>query len=77
MIKKPLQWKSQQQTVLMLRFPDAKESVMKCCSSMVIGGIDAYIYHTSDEFSKASSRTGTCMYTHGIIPVTLFMSLKL
>jgi hypothetical protein len=62
----------------MLRFPDVKESVMKCCSSMVKGGINAYLYHTSDEFSKAlSSRTGTCMYTHGIIHVTLFMSLKL
>jgi hypothetical protein len=39
----------------------------------VIGGIDAYLYHTGDEFSKASSRTGTCM-THVIIHVTLFMS---
>jgi hypothetical protein len=24
--------------ILMLRIPDAKESVMKCCSTMVIGG---------------------------------------
>jgi hypothetical protein len=62
----------------MLRFPVTKESVMKCCSSMVIGGsIDAYLYHTGDEFSKASSRTGTYMHTHGIIHNTLFMSLKL
>jgi hypothetical protein len=29
----------------MLRFPDTKESVMKCC--MVKGGINAYLYHTS------------------------------
>jgi hypothetical protein len=50
---------------------------MKCCSSMVIGGIDPYLYHTGDEFIKASSRTGKCMHTHGIIHVTLFMSLKL
>jgi hypothetical protein len=48
----------------MLRFPDAKESVMKCCSSMVKGGINAYLYHTSDEFSKASSRTGRNMFVH-------------
>jgi len=44
---------------------------------MVIGGIDAHLYHMGDEFSKASSRTGTCMHTHGIIHITLFMSLKL
>jgi hypothetical protein len=44
---------------------------------MVIGGIDAYLDHAGDEFSKASSRTGTCMHTHSIIHVTLFMSLKL
>jgi hypothetical protein len=26
---------------------------MKYCSSVVIGGIDAYLYHMGDEFSKA------------------------
>jgi hypothetical protein len=50
---------------------------MKYCSSVVMGDIVAYLYHTGDEFSKASSRTRTCMHTHCIIHVTLFVSLKL
>jgi hypothetical protein len=48
-----------------------------CYSSMVIGGIDAHLYHMGDEFSKASRRTVTFLHTHGIIHITLFMSLKL
>ncbi len=35
------------------KFPDAKESVMKYCSSVMMGGIVAYRYHMGDEFSKA------------------------
>jgi hypothetical protein len=31
---------------------------------MVIGCIDAYLYHMGDEFSKASSRTGRNMYAY-------------
>ncbi len=35
-------------------FPDAKGSVMKYCSSVVISDIDAYyLYHMGDEFRKA------------------------
>jgi hypothetical protein len=30
------------------KFPDAKESVIKYCSSMVIGYIDAYLYHMGE-----------------------------
>jgi hypothetical protein len=30
------------------KFPDAKESVMKYCSSVVIGYIDAYLYHMGE-----------------------------
>ena len=35
-----------------INFPDAKERVMKYCSSVVIGDIDAYLYHMGDEFSR-------------------------
>ncbi len=42
----------QQQTALLLgwdKFPVAKESVMKYCNSVVIlGDIDAYLYHMGD-----------------------------
>ena len=31
------------------KFPDAKESVMKYCGNMVIGDIDAYLYHMGDD----------------------------
>jgi hypothetical protein len=30
------------------KFPDAKESVMKYYSSVVIGDIDAYLYHMGE-----------------------------
>jgi hypothetical protein len=30
------------------KFPDVKESVMKYCSSVAIGYIDAYLYHMGD-----------------------------
>jgi hypothetical protein len=43
----------QQPNTLLLRwdkFPDAKESVMKYCSSVVIGDIDAYLYHMDKAF---------------------------
>jgi hypothetical protein len=30
------------------KFPDAKESVMKYCSSVAIGDIDAYLYQMGD-----------------------------
>jgi hypothetical protein len=36
-----------------INFLMLKKSVMKYCSSVVIGGIDAYLYHMGDEFSKA------------------------
>jgi hypothetical protein len=31
------------------KFHDAKENVMKCCNSVVIGDIDAYLYHMGDD----------------------------
>jgi hypothetical protein len=43
----------QQPNTLLLRwdkFPDAKESVMKYFSSVVIGDIDAYLYHMDKAF---------------------------
>jgi hypothetical protein len=43
----------QQPTALLLRwdkFPDDKEIVMKYCSSVVKGDIDAYLYHLGDAF---------------------------
>jgi hypothetical protein len=43
----------EQPTALLLgwdKFPDAKESVMKYCNSVVIGDIDAYLnYHMGDD----------------------------
>jgi hypothetical protein len=47
--------KLQQPTALLLRwdkFPDAKESVMKYCNSVVIGDIDAYLYHMNDDLVR-------------------------
>jgi hypothetical protein len=35
------------------KFPDAKDSVMKYCSGVVKGCIDAYLHHMGYEFSKA------------------------
>jgi hypothetical protein len=45
----------QQPTALLLvwdKFPDAKESVMKQCNSIVIGEIDAYLYHMDDDLER-------------------------
>jgi hypothetical protein len=54
---------------------------MKYCISVVIGGIDAYLYHMGDEFSKAFDfHQADLVYehTHGRFHFTLFiMSLKL
>jgi hypothetical protein len=47
----------------------------------VIFGIDAYLYHTGDEFSKAfdflQADPVHVQYTWQVIHSTLFMSLKL
>ncbi|EFX84328.1 hypothetical protein DAPPUDRAFT_314947 [Daphnia pulex] len=45
----------QQPTALLLRwdtFPDDKEIVMKYCSSVVKGDIDAYLYHMGDDLVR-------------------------
>jgi hypothetical protein len=45
----------QQPTALLLgwdKFPDSKESVMKYYSSVVIGDIDAYLYHVGDDLVR-------------------------
>ncbi len=45
----------QQPTTLLLRwdkFPDTKVSVMKYCSSVVIGDIDAYLFHMGDDLVR-------------------------
>jgi hypothetical protein len=45
----------QQQTALLFRwdkFPDAKESVMKYCNSVVKGDIDAYLYLMGDDLVR-------------------------
>jgi hypothetical protein len=45
----------QQPTALLLgwdKFPVAKESVMKYCNSVVIGDIDAYLYHMGDDLVR-------------------------
>jgi hypothetical protein len=45
----------QQPTALLLgwdKFPDAKENVMKYYNSVVIGDIDAYLYHLGDDFVR-------------------------
>jgi hypothetical protein len=44
-----------QPTALLLRwdkFPDAKENVMKYYSSVVIGDINAYLYHMGDDIVR-------------------------
>jgi hypothetical protein len=45
----------QQPTALLLRwdkFSDVKERVMKYSSSVVIGDIDAYLYHKGDDLVR-------------------------
>jgi hypothetical protein len=45
----------QQPTALLLRwdkFPDDKEIVMKYCSSVVKGDVDAYFYHLGDDLVR-------------------------
>jgi hypothetical protein len=67
------------------KFPDARkvkevESVMKYCSSEMMGGIVAYRYHMGDEFSKVfdfHQADLVHVHTHGRSHFTLFMSLKL
>jgi hypothetical protein len=55
---------------------------MKYCISVVIGGIDAYLYHMGYEFSKAfdfhqADLVHEVMNIHMAGHFTLFMSLKL
>jgi hypothetical protein len=45
----------QQPTALLLgwdKFPDAKEIIMKYCSSLVKGDIDAYLCHLGDDLVR-------------------------
>jgi hypothetical protein len=66
-----------------INFSMLKESVMKYCSSVMMGGIVAsclYLYHMDDEFSKAFDFHQADLvheHTHGRSHFTLFMSLKL
>jgi hypothetical protein len=52
------------------KFPDAKESVMKYCSSVAIGDIDAYLYQMGDVLVRHLTWCRWCGSSNGKILIS-------